>query len=121
MKKILAFIAKIFVWIWDGIRSFISGDHISSLFFKRHFMATSLVVIGCLMMIAIRFQAMTASNKYDSKLQQLNVIQTEKQKQRSLYKTLTRESAMTVLVDSLKLGLSIPDVHPVELHVDLSD
>ena len=39
-------------------------------------------------------------------------MSTAKQKERSHYMTLTRESAMLHLVDSLKLGLSIPDRRP---------
>jgi len=45
-------------------------------------------------------------------------MSTEKQKERSLYMTLTRESAMMHLVDSLKLGLTIPDARPQVLALD---
>lgn len=68
--------------------------------------------MGCLLVIAMRFDCLTSDNIIDRLEVQINVMATEKQKQRSLYKTLTRESAMMHLVDSLRLGLVIPDEHP---------
>lgn len=63
-------------------------------------------------MIAMRFQCLVSDNKIDSLKRQINVMETEKQKERSRYMTLTRESTMMQMVDSLKLGLEIPDEHP---------
>lgn len=96
----------------SGVRHLIQGDGVSSRFFKRHFFSTALIVMGCMMVIAMRFDCLTSDNVIDRLEVEINVMATEKQKQRSLYKTLTRESAMMHLVDSLQLGLIIPDVHP---------
>ena len=98
--------------IGSGIRAVIQGDAISSRFFMKHFFTTCMVVLGCIAMIAQRFECATSQNTVDRLQRQINVMATEKQKQRSLYMTLTRESAMMHLVDSLHLGLYIPDRRP---------
>lgn len=97
---------------FDVSRIIIQGDGVSSRFFKKHFFVTSLIIIGCVLMIAMRFQCLVSDNRIDSLKRQINVMETEKQKERSLYMTLTRESTMMQMVDSLKLGLEIPDEHP---------
>lgn len=98
--------------IGSGIKAVIQGDAVSSKFFMQHLFATSFVVLGCIAMIALRFECATSQNTVDRLTHQINVMSTEKQKERSLYMTLTRESAMTHLVDSLHLGLAIPDKRP---------
>lgn len=103
---------KILRRITDFLRLLIQGDGVSSRFFKKHFFVTSFVLLACVLMIAMRFQCITSDNTIDRLKQEIAVMSTEKQKERSQYMTLTRESAMTHLVDSLKLGLTIPDEHP---------
>lgn len=78
----------------------------------RHFFATAGIVIACVLMIALRFECATSETTIDKLKKQINVMNTAKQKERSRYMTLTRESAMVHLVDSLKLGLTIPDRRP---------
>ena len=107
--------------IFDGLRMFIQGDSVSSRFFKRHIFATLFIVLTCMMMIAMRFDSLTSQNTIDALEVQINVMNTELQKERSRYMTLTRESAMIHLVDSLKLGLDIPTQHPQELHIPIND
>lgn len=95
-----------------GWRHLIQGDAVSSKFFMRHFFATAGIVIACVLMIALRFECATSETTIDKLKKQINVMNTAKQKERSRYMTLTRESAMVHLVDSLKLGLTIPDRRP---------
>ena len=75
----------------------------------KHFFTTCMVVLGAIVVIALRFECATSQNTIDRLNRQINVMSTEKQKERSRYMTLTRESAMLHLVDSLRLGLTIPD------------
>lgn len=105
-------IKKILVKIADGFKALIQGDVVSSKFFMEHFFSTSFLVISAIAMIALRFECATSQNTVDRLQRQINVMNTEKQKQRSLYMTMTRESAMIHLVDSLHLGLTIPDRRP---------
>ncbi len=104
--------------LFNGIRALLQGEVVSSKFFKRHFFATAFIVLCCLGFIATRFQHATNENVISSLEQQIKVINTEKQRERSRYMTLTRESAMIHLVDSLRLGLTIPDKRPENLHYD---
>lgn len=101
-----------------GIRKVMQGDAVSSRFFKRHFFATAFTVIACVAFIAARFECATDQNTIHSLQNKINVASTEKQKERSLYMTLTRESSMMHLVDSLQLGLTIPDARPQVLTLD---
>lgn len=103
------------------MRHLIQGDGVSSRFFKKHFFVTGFVLLACVLMIAMRFQCITSDNTIDSLNRQIAVMSTEKQKERSLYMTLTRESAMAHLVDSLRLGLSVPDEHPRIITVHTSE
>lgn len=93
-------------------RLIIQGDGVSSRFFKKHFFATCFIILACILMIAMRFQCLVSDNTIDALNRQIAVMDTEKQKERSLYMTNTRESTMRQMVDSLKLGLDIPDEHP---------
>ncbi|MCM1067712.1 MAG: FtsL-like putative cell division protein [Muribaculaceae bacterium] len=98
--------------IGGGVRSVIQGDVVSSRFFMKHFFSTCMIVLAAIVMIALRFECATSQNTVDRLNRQINVMSTEKQKERSRYMTLTRESAMLHLVDSLRLGLTIPDRRP---------
>lgn len=101
--------------VGNGIRKVLQGDAVSSRFFMRHFFATAFTVISCVAFIAARFECATNENTIHSLTNQINVMSTEKQKERSLYMTLTRESAMLHLVDSLHLGLTVPDARPMRI------
>ena len=101
-----------------GIRKVMQGDAVSSRFFKRHFFSTAFTVIACVAFIAARFENATDQNTIQSLERQLNVVSTAKQKERSRYMTITRESAMMHLVDSLNLGLTIPEARPQVLKLD---
>lgn len=103
---------NIFTKISNWFRALIQGDLVSSKFFIEHFFSVSITVIACISVIALRFECATSQNVIDKLNRDINVMSTEKQKERSLYMTLTRESAMLHLVDSLKLGLTIPDRRP---------
>lgn len=95
-----------------GFTTVMQGDVVSSKWFVEHLFPISFFVISCIAMIALRFECKTSQNTIDSLNRQINVMSTEKQKERSRYMTLTRESAMLHLVDSLHLGLTIPDRRP---------
>ncbi len=92
--------------IWYYIRVVIQGDGVSSHFFRRHLFVTCFVLLACVLMIAMRFDCLTSDNTIESLKNQIEVMQTEKQRQRSLYMTMMH------LVDSLNLGLTVPDKHP---------
>lgn len=97
------------------------GLGVSAQFFKDNIITTVIVLMACVMIIAMRFDCLTARNKIDRLNDQINVVRTEKQRYHSHYSTITRESAMIHLVDSLRLGLVLPDEHARELHISVSE
>ena len=105
----------------DYTRVVITGGGVSSKFFRRHLFVTCFVLLACVLMIAMRFDCLTSDNTIESLKTQIEVMQTEKQRQRSLYTTMTREMAMMHLVDSLKLGLTVPDKHPEVIRRQTTD
>ena len=98
--------------IWYYIRVVIQGDGVSSHFFRRHLFQTCCILLACVLMIAMRFDCLTSDNTISKLKVQIEVMRSEKQLQRSRYKTMTREMAMMHLVDSLHLELTVPDEHP---------
>ncbi len=107
--------------VWRFFKRLLQGDGVSSRFFIKHIFVTGFAVAALILMIAMRFENATNDNLIDSLKKEINEMETEKQKQRAFYMTLTRESAMMHLVDSLRLGLTIPDKRPKEVPASLSD
>lgn len=101
--------------IQKKVRDTLGGAVVDSRFFKKHLLIISFVIIACLYVIAARFSHATAQSAARTLQRQISVAKTEKQYERSRYMTLTRESAMRHLVDSLELGLSVPDVRPTTI------
>ncbi len=93
-------------------RAVLQGDAVDSRFFKQHFFATAFAVIVCMAFIAARFDHATTEANIRSLNTQIDVARTMKQQELSRYHTLTRESAMQHLVDSLHLGLTVPEASP---------
>lgn len=98
-----------------GLRNMVTGRSISSEFFKRHFFATGLIIIFCVGFIAIRFDCVTSMERIRGLKNQIEVMRTYKQRERSRYMTLTRESTMQHTVDSLGLGLTVPEQYPLSI------
>lgn len=94
------------------------GQVVSSKFFKKNFFVTGLVVILSIGYISVRFDCTTSQERIASLQRRIDVMSTDKQRERSLYMTLTRESSMQHLVDSLRLGLSIPGQRPQTISYD---
>ena len=95
-----------------AIKTMVYGRLVSSKFFKRNFFATGMVVLFSVGFIAVRFDCVTSMETIRSLKNQINVMRTYKQSERSRYMTLTRESSMQHMVDSLNLGLAIPEHSP---------
>ncbi len=99
-----------------GFHNMVTGRGISSEFFKRNFFATGMVIIFCVGVIAIRFDCVTSMERIKTMKGQIEVMRTYKQRERSRYMTLTRESTMQHTVDSLGLGLTVPEQYPLTIH-----
>lgn len=110
--KIKKEIHKVIGKLGGGARVVARGGAVDSRFFKKHFFATSFIVITCVALIAARFENATTAATIRSLRKQIEVADSHKLQEQSRYMTLTRESAMTHLVDSLGLGLTVPETHP---------
>ena len=91
------------------------GTFITSKLFKRYFFAVLLGVALVMMSISVRFDCVTGMETIASLRTRLQVVRTELQRERSLYMSSTRESAMQARVDSLGLGLGIQQRPPYKL------
>lgn len=91
------------------------GRFLTSGLFKRYFFAVLLAVVLIMMSISVRFDCVTGMETIASLRTRLEVVRTELQRERSLYMSTTRESAMQHRVDSLGLGLGIRQRPPFKL------
>lgn len=90
-----------------------------SKFFKRNFFAVSFAVIVCIAYIAARFDHDATETTIRTLRHKIEVERTYMNQEVSRYHTLTRESAMQHLVDSLNLGLDVPEATPEARAADL--
>lgn len=91
------------------------GQLLSSRFFRRHLFTTGVVVLLCFFAISVRFDCTTSMQTINRLRHEIEVMRTYKQSERSRYMTLTRESSMQHKVDSLRLGLSVPEQRPLTI------
>ena len=94
------------------------GKFLTSGLFKRYFFAVLLAVVLIMMSIPVRFDCVTGMETIAALRTRLEVVRTELQRERSLYMSTTRESAMQQRVDSLGLGLGIQQRPPFKLPAD---
>lgn len=92
-----------------GAKVVLRGDAVDSRFFRKHFFITAFTVITCMLFIAARIDHATTARDIRRINIEIAKARTEKQKEVSRYHTLTRESTMRRLVDSLHLGLDVPE------------
>ena len=99
----------------EKINPITHGTFITSKLFKRYFFAVLLGVALVMMSISVRFDCVTGMETIASLRTRLQVVRTELQRERSLYMSATRESAMQARVDSLGLGLGIQQRPPYKI------
>ncbi|MCH5220481.1 MAG: hypothetical protein J1F20_07920 [Muribaculaceae bacterium] len=100
------------------IHSVLTGGILSSDFFFRHML--KIFVLGALLMfyISTKYQSMTGMESIRRLEKQLEVVKTERIRERSRYMSRIRESSMATLADSVRPGLSIQQQPPFVLHMD---
>lgn len=99
----------------DVISSIIYGRILSIDFFARHWLKVLLAVVMIMVYITSKYQCQTKMEEIRSLEQKLEIIETERLRVRGEYMSLVRESSMTHLVDSLKLGLKVQEQPPFKL------
>jgi len=93
-------------------RNVIFGRVISSDLFTRHWLAISISIIVIMVYITTKFTYKANLERITALEKELEVVQNEKDRERSEFRSRTRETSMQKLVDSLGLGLSVQPQPP---------
>lgn len=91
------------------------GRFLSVDFFTRHWKAIALGMLMVMAYITNRYQCLTRMEEIRRLEQQLEVVETERVRERSTYMSRIRESSMQELVDTMHLHLRIQDQPPFKL------
>lgn len=83
------------------------GQVISSDFFARHWLPVVIFVIVMMVYITTKFTYRTNIEKITALERQLEIVENEKDRERSAFMSRTRETTMQQMVDSLHLGLRV--------------
>lgn len=96
----------------DGFVLLLWGDTVSSTFFGRN-KFTVLVITAMLMVyISFKYECKTQKETIDRLNKELAIMRSESIRQRSEYKSGTRESTMQAVIDSLRLALHVQEQPP---------
>ncbi|MCM1162921.1 MAG: FtsL-like putative cell division protein [Muribaculaceae bacterium] len=91
------------------------GSVISSDFFARHWLPTVIFVVVMMIYITTKFTYRTNIEKITALEQRLEIVENEKDRERSSFMSRTRETAMQQMVDSLDLGLRVQPQPPYKI------
>lgn len=111
---------KGFKKVGTGARIVAQGDALDMRWFGRHFFLIAFSVMTIIAVIATRFEHQTSEATTRSLRKDIARQETFLHEQQSRYMTLTRESAMIHLVDSLHLGLEISNQMPQTLRYNIA-
>lgn len=91
------------------------GRILSSDFFVVHWKSVLLAMFMVLIYINNRYQCATRMEQIRRLEQQLEIVETERIRERSRYMSQIRESSMQNLVKKMNLGLAIQDQPPYKI------
>ncbi len=92
------------------------GQVISSDFFARHWLPVLIFIIVMMVYITTKFTYRTNIEKIEMLTKQLEIVQNESQRERSLFMSRIRETSMQQMVDSLHLNLRVQPQPPFKIH-----
>lgn len=88
---------------------------LSSDFFIRNWKSVLLLMVMMLVYITNRYQCLTRMEEIRRLKQELEVVQTERIRERSHYMSRIRESAMQEMVDTMHLNLRVQEQPPYKI------
>ncbi|MCM1521713.1 MAG: FtsL-like putative cell division protein [Muribaculaceae bacterium] len=91
------------------------GSVISSDFFARHWLPTVIFVIVMVIYITTKFTYRHNIERIAALERQLEIVENEKDRERSSFMSRTRETTMQQMVDSLNLGLRVQPQPPFRI------
>ncbi|MDE6113714.1 hypothetical protein E4T81_08385 [Barnesiella sp. WM24] len=97
------------------LKKLIFGRILSLDFFKKHWVSVFVVVMAILIYITNRYQCLTRMEDIRKLEQELEIVETERIRERSSYMSRIRESSMQEMVDTMRLNLKIQDQPPYKL------
>lgn len=99
------------------IGSVVSGGLVNSDFFYRHKLKIFVALVLVMIYIATKYQCMTGMESIRKLENRLEVVKTERIRERSNYMSRIRESSMAAIADSIRPGLSVQNQPPYVLHL----
>ncbi len=99
----------------------VSGGLLSSDFFYRHKLKIFVALVLVMIYIATKYQCMTGMESIRRLENRLEVVKTERIRERSRYMSRIRESSMAAIADSIRPGLSVQNQPPYTLHFNVEN
>ena len=97
-----------------GLR-IIHGRLLSIDFFRHHWLSVMLAVAMVMIYITNRYQCLTRMEHIRALEQELEIVETERIRVKSIYMGRIRESSMQEMVDTMHLNLRVQDQPPYRL------
>ena len=91
------------------------GQVLSIDFFARHWLPVLVVLVLVMVNITGKYVCQTRMEQINKLNRELEIVKAEAVRVRSVYMGRTCESSMQHLVDSMRLGLSVPERPPFKL------
>lgn len=91
------------------------GKILSTDFFARNWGKILVVMVMLLIFITNKYTCQTSMETIQSLTRKLEVVKTERIRERSIYMSRTRETGMQALVDSMHLDLHIQERPPYQI------
>lgn len=99
------------------IRSALSGGWLSTRFFSRHWGIILAIVVLVMIYITNRYQCITAMENIQKLNKELEVVKSERIRQKSVYMNSIRERTMQQIISDAGLDLTHRDQPPYKLTI----
>ncbi|MCM1028862.1 MAG: FtsL-like putative cell division protein [Pseudoflavonifractor sp.] len=97
------------------ISRLLHGQLISLDFFKRNWLVVFTALTIVMMYITNKYNTQTKMEEIRALNRELEIVKTERIRERSAYMSRIRESEMQALIDSIGLGLSVSEQPPYKI------
>lgn len=97
------------------LSDFLHGRWLSSRFFAKYWSVILAVTVMLVLYIATRYQCLSAMEEIQRLQDRLKVVQSEQVREKSLYMTNIRETAMTERIKAIGLDLEVRERPPYRI------
>lgn len=99
-------------------RKAIHGRVLSLDFMRRNWLIVLLITFALMVYITSRYTCLTQMETIRSLQQELEVVKTERIREKSTYMSRIRESQMQQMADSMRLGVTVQERPPYVVELD---